>query len=130
MKTLKDLIDTCTIIIWVGSALHAAVNFRQYTYAGYIPNRPAISRRFMSEPSNATYEELKRHNRVDDRRGTVGGLGRFGKELGEIENEIVDMDRDEKLKNSVGSVKVPYTLLFPTSESGLTGKGIPNSDSI
>ncbi|KAI5326271.1 hypothetical protein L3X38_035345 [Prunus dulcis] len=43
---------------------------------------------------------------------------------------ITSMNNDEKLKNRVGQVKVPYTLLFPTSEGGLTGRGIPNSVSI
>ncbi|RVW53172.1 putative linoleate 9S-lipoxygenase 5 [Vitis vinifera] len=42
MHTVKELIETCTIIIWVASALHAAVNFGQYPYAGYLPNRPTI----------------------------------------------------------------------------------------
>ncbi|KAH7847289.1 hypothetical protein Vadar_024296 [Vaccinium darrowii] len=170
MQTLKDLIDTCTIIIWVGSALHAAVNFGQYSYAGYIPNRPTISRRFMPEPGSAAYEELKanpekaflktitaqlqtllgissieifsRHSldqvylgQRDTAESTTDvelleAFGRFRKELGEIEDEIVELNSDEKLKNRVGPVKVPYTLLFPTSESGLTGKRIANSVSI
>ena len=46
MQTVKELTDTCTIVIWVASALHAAVNFGQYPYAGYLPNRPTLSRRF------------------------------------------------------------------------------------
>lgn len=50
MQTRAELIQTCTTIIWVASALHAAVNFGQYPYAGYLPNRPTISRRFMPEP--------------------------------------------------------------------------------
>ncbi|KAH7847234.1 hypothetical protein Vadar_023536 [Vaccinium darrowii] len=170
MHTLKDLVDTCTIIIWVGSALHAALNFGQYSYAGYMPNRPTISRRLMPEPGSAAYEELKtrpekafletitaqmqsllgislieilsRHSSDEvylGQRDTaewttdvepLEAFGRFGKELGEIEDVIVEMNRDEKLRNRVGPVKVPYTLLFPTSGVGLTGKGIPNSVSI
>ncbi|RVX18909.1 putative linoleate 9S-lipoxygenase 5 [Vitis vinifera] len=59
MRTVKELIQTCTIIIWVASALHAAVNFGQYPYAGYLPNRPTISRRFMPEEGTPEYEELK-----------------------------------------------------------------------
>ena len=59
MKTRKELIDSCTIIIWVASALHAAVNFGQYPYAGYLPNRPTISRRFMPEPGTPEYAELE-----------------------------------------------------------------------
>ncbi|XP_042499603.1 probable linoleate 9S-lipoxygenase 5 isoform X2 [Macadamia integrifolia] len=59
MQTLSDLIQTCTIIIWIASAFHAAVNFGQYPYAGYLPNRPTISRRFMPEPGTPEYAELK-----------------------------------------------------------------------
>lgn len=59
MKTRVELIQSCTIIIWVASAFHAAVNFGQYPYAGYLPNRPTVSRRFMPEPGTPEYEELK-----------------------------------------------------------------------
>ncbi|GJU80899.1 probable linoleate 9S-lipoxygenase 5 [Tanacetum coccineum] len=59
LQTVTELIDTCTIIIWVASALHAAVNFGQYTYAGYLPNRPTVSRRFMPKPGSPEYAELE-----------------------------------------------------------------------
>ncbi|XP_021747485.1 probable linoleate 9S-lipoxygenase 5, partial [Chenopodium quinoa] len=59
MKTRHDLTNTCTIIIWVASALHAAVNFGQYPYAGYLPNRPTVSRRFMPQPGTPEYAELE-----------------------------------------------------------------------
>ena len=56
---------------------------------------------------------------------------RFGKKLNDIEDRIMHMNGDhKKWKNRSGHVKVPYTLIFPTSEEGLTGKGIPNSVSI
>ncbi|KAK8684827.1 hypothetical protein V6N13_040843 [Hibiscus sabdariffa] len=60
MNTTADLVQTCTIIIWIASAFHAAVNFGQYPYAGYLPNRPTVSRRFMPEPDTDEYEELKK----------------------------------------------------------------------
>ncbi|KAE8652023.1 hypothetical protein Csa_023391 [Cucumis sativus] len=59
METLEVLIETCTIIIWISSALHAAVNFGQYPYGGYLPNRPTISRRFMPEKGTPQYIELE-----------------------------------------------------------------------
>ncbi|XP_024979370.1 probable linoleate 9S-lipoxygenase 5 [Cynara cardunculus var. scolymus] len=59
MQTRSELIHTCTIIIWVASALHAAVNFGQYPYAGYLPNRPTVSRRFMPKRDSAEYAELE-----------------------------------------------------------------------
>ncbi|MED6138212.1 hypothetical protein PIB30_072154 [Stylosanthes scabra] len=59
MKTKVELIQSCTTIIWVASAFHAAVNFGQYPYAGYLPNRPTVSRRFMPEPGTPEYKELE-----------------------------------------------------------------------
>ncbi|KAK9909995.1 hypothetical protein M0R45_033972 [Rubus argutus] len=44
LKTPVDLVHVLTTIIWVTSGHHAAVNFGQYTYAGYFPNRPTIAR--------------------------------------------------------------------------------------
>jgi len=61
MQSVSDLTQSCTTIIWVASALHAAVNFGQYPYAGYLPNRPTISRRFMPEPGSPEYDELVRN---------------------------------------------------------------------
>ncbi|XP_057512598.1 probable linoleate 9S-lipoxygenase 5 [Actinidia eriantha] len=170
MQTVKELIDACTIVIWVASALHAALNFGQYPYAGYLPNRPTLSRRFMPEEGTPEYEELKsdpekallktitpqlqtllgislieilsRHSSDEvylGQRDTpewttdaepLKAFARFGNKLDEVEEKIIDMNNDKELKNRVGPVNVPYTLLFPTSEGGLTGKGIPNSVSI
>ncbi|KAJ7973361.1 Lipoxygenase [Quillaja saponaria] len=170
MKTRKELIESCTIIIWIASALHAATNFGQYLFAGYLPNRPTTSRRFMPEDGTLEYEELvanpdkaflktitaqlqavlgislievlSRHSSDEVYLGQretphwtsdtkpLQAFERFGKKLAEIEERIMRMNNDEKLKNRVGPVKMPYTLLFPTSEGGLTGKGIPNSVTI
>ncbi|KAL9255426.1 Linoleate 13S-lipoxygenase 2-1, chloroplastic-like protein [Drosera capensis] len=47
LKIRQDLIEIATSMIWVSSAHHAAVNFVQYTYAGYFPNRPTIARNKM-----------------------------------------------------------------------------------
>lgn len=170
MHTIKELTDTCTIIIWVASALHAAVNFGQYPYAGYLPNRPTMSRRFMPEPGTPDYEELEtnpekaflktitaqfqtllgvslieilsKHSSDEVYLGqrdtpewttdaaALEAFDKFGEKLEGIEKRIVDMNKDTRWKNRVGPVQMPYTLLYPTSEGGLTGKGIPNSVSI
>ncbi|KAL6188766.1 hypothetical protein ACLB2K_040157 [Fragaria x ananassa] len=175
MHTRAELIQSCTIIIWVASALHAAVNFGQWPYAGYLLNRPTISRRFMPEPGTAEYAELETNPDVaflktitsqlqtllgvslievlsrhatdeiylgqrDTPEWTSDGealaaFGRFGEKLIEIEKRITERNRDERLKNRVGPIKMPYTLLYPSTsdysrEGGLTGKGIPNSISI
>lgn len=170
MQTLKELTDSCTIIIWVASALHAALNFGQYPYAGYLPNRPTLSRRFMPKKGTPEYEEvesnperaflktitaeiqtllgvslieiLSRHSSDEvylGQRDTpewttdsppLEAFDKFGKKLRGIEEMIVSMNSDKRLKNRTGPVEVPYTLLYPTGDVGLSGKGIPNSVSI
>nr|CAD1837617.1 unnamed protein product [Ananas comosus var. bracteatus] len=55
---------------------------------------------------------------------------RFKARLAQIEADIVKRNGDPSLKNRNGPVKMPYTLLYPTSTVGITGKGIPNSVSI
>ncbi|XP_022943468.1 linoleate 13S-lipoxygenase 2-1, chloroplastic-like [Cucurbita moschata] len=44
LNTPEDLISVVTTIMWVTSGHHAAVNFGQYSFAGYFPNRPSIAR--------------------------------------------------------------------------------------
>ncbi|XP_058780249.1 seed linoleate 9S-lipoxygenase-3-like [Vicia villosa] len=58
MQTREDLIEVCSIVIWTASALHAAVNFGQYSYGGLILNRPTLSRRLMPEKGSAEFDEL------------------------------------------------------------------------
>ncbi|EOY11314.1 PLAT/LH2 domain-containing lipoxygenase family protein, putative [Theobroma cacao] len=56
-----ELIESCTIIIWIASAPHAAVNFGQFAYAGYSLNRPTLSRRLMPEKGTPEYAELEKN---------------------------------------------------------------------
>ncbi|XP_043691952.1 probable linoleate 9S-lipoxygenase 5 isoform X1 [Telopea speciosissima] len=175
MQTLDELTQTCTTIIWIASALHAAVNFGQYPYAGYLPNRPTISRRFMPEPGSPEYAELESDpdnvflKTITSQLQTLLGISlieilsthssdevylgqrdtpdwttdtaplkafeEFGKKLVKIENRIIEMNNDKRLRNRMGPVKMPYTLLYPDTSNysgigGLTGRGIPNSVSI
>ncbi|KAJ1420343.1 PLAT/LH2 domain [Sesbania bispinosa] len=60
----------------------------------------------------------------------LAAFKKFGKTLAEIEAQLVLRNNDETLRNRVGPVSMPYTLLYPTSEEGLTFRGIPNSISI
>ncbi|KAL6646132.1 hypothetical protein ACP70R_017740 [Stipagrostis hirtigluma subsp. patula] len=55
MDSPESLVNILTTIIWVASAQHAAVNFGQYDYGGYFPNRPSIARTNMpvEEPVDA-----------------------------------------------------------------------------
>lgn len=172
MQSIEDLINSCTIIIWISSALHAAVNFGQYPYGGFLPNRPSISKRFLPEPGTNDYKELRSdpnkfflktftskllendilnistiellstHSRdesyLGDRsdpewtfdREVLDAFEKFKRRLDEIEDMIESRNRNCRLKNRVGLVNMPYTLLLPRSEPGLTFRGIPNSISI
>lgn len=60
LETPDDLIGIVTTIIWVSSGHHAAVNFGQYDFAGYFPNRPTITRTNMptEDPNDAEKEEF------------------------------------------------------------------------
>eukprot|EP00250_Pteridium_aquilinum_P020529 c24850_g1_i1 orf=265-3018(-) len=49
LQTKEDLIEILSTIIWVTSAHHAAVNFGQYTYGGYVPNQPCMTRMLIPE---------------------------------------------------------------------------------
>ncbi|MBA0553717.1 hypothetical protein Golob_012868 [Gossypium lobatum] len=58
LRTQQDHIDIITTIIWVASGHHAAVNFGQYAYAGYFPNKPTIARTKMpsEDPSDQEWK--------------------------------------------------------------------------
>ncbi|XP_014501040.1 linoleate 9S-lipoxygenase-like [Vigna radiata var. radiata] len=171
LHTSEELIEISTTLIWIASALHAAVNFGQYPYGGLILNRPTISRRFMPEKGSAEYVALgknpekeflktitgKQETLIDltiikilsrhtsdefylgerdggdywtSDAGPLEAFKRFGKKLAEIEQKLVQKNNNESLRNRTGPAKMPYTLLYPSSEEGLTFRGIPNSISI
>ncbi|TXG55701.1 hypothetical protein EZV62_020957 [Acer yangbiense] len=58
MTTLTDLQEALTILIWTASALHASVNFGQYAYAGYPPNRPTHCLNFVPEEGTTEFGEF------------------------------------------------------------------------
>lgn len=170
LHTIEELIEVCTIIIWTASALHAAVNFGQYPYGGFILNRPTLSRRLLPEKGTAQYDEMvKSHQKAYLRTITpkfqtlidlsvieilsrhasdevylgqrenphwtsdsraLQAFQKFGNKLAEIEAKLANKNNDATLSNRIGPVQLPYTLLHPTSEEGLTCRGIPNSISI
>ncbi|OIW11831.1 hypothetical protein TanjilG_14643 [Lupinus angustifolius] len=170
LQTREDLIHVSTIVIWTASALHAAVNFGQYPYGGFILNRPTLSRRFIPEEGTDEYNELitnpqkaylrtitpkfqtlidlsvieilSRHasdelylGQRDSEYWTsdtkaLEAIKKFGTTLAEIEAQLVQRNNNETLRNRVGPVTMPYTLLYPSSAEGLTFRGIPNSISI
>ncbi|KAI4324280.1 hypothetical protein L6164_023833 [Bauhinia variegata] len=58
LNTKQDLVEIITTIVWITSGHHAAVNFGQYNYAGYFPNRPTIARTDMpkEDPSDPEWK--------------------------------------------------------------------------
>ncbi|KAK6164226.1 hypothetical protein DH2020_001090 [Rehmannia glutinosa] len=173
LKTPDDLIGILTTIIWVASGHHAAVNFGQFDFGGYFPNRPTIARtqmptedpndeekkQFLERPEEfllkcfpsqiqatvvmAVLDVLSNHSPdeeyigeqiqpywVDDKVITAA-FERFNGRLKEIEGIIDGRNADTtNLMNRAGAGVVPYELLKPFSEAGVTGKGVPNSTSI
>ncbi|KAL5740386.1 hypothetical protein ACOSQ2_029566 [Xanthoceras sorbifolium] len=114
----KDkLIDSCTNVPssfgWLLLSMHVAVNFGQYPYAGYLPNRPTMSRRFMPEkgtPEHSTDEVYI--GQRDASQWTVDHeplqtFEEFGNKMAKIEENILAMNKDTKLKNRIGPAKIP-----------------------
>ncbi|KAF8395891.1 hypothetical protein HHK36_019846 [Tetracentron sinense] len=172
LKTQDDLIQILTTIIWVVSGHHAAVNFGQYVYAGYFPNRPTIARtnmptedqtktefvKFLKNPEMALLEcfptqiqativmvvldMLSEHSPDEKYLGDEmepswaenpiinDAFQQFSEKLKKLEVIIDARNADVNLKNRCGAGIVPYELLKPTSTSGVTGMGVPNSISI
>ncbi|KAI4367850.1 hypothetical protein MLD38_016474 [Melastoma candidum] len=100
MQALKDLTGTCTTIIWVASALHAVMNFGQYPYGGYLPNRPATSRRFMPKEGTPEYEELEKDpekvllKTIPGRGDTLMGISLFEQQSRHLTDEVYLGQRD------------------------------------
>lgn len=172
LKTPQDLIEIVTTIVWVASGHHAAVNFGQYTYGGYFPNRPTTARCniatedpsdeqwkfFLEKPESALLntfpsqiqatkvmailDVLSNHSPDEEYLGKEiepawredpvikAAFEKFSGKLMELEGIIDARNADPKLRNRNGAGMVPYELLKPFSEPGVTGKGVPYSISI
>lgn len=171
LATPEDLTSVLTTLIWLASAQHAALNFGQYPYGGYVPNRPPLMRRlipdekdpeyvsFLADPQKyffssissllqstkymAVVDTLSTHSADEEYIGErsqpstwsgdaemVHAFYRFSAEIGRIEKEIEERNSNPKLRNRCGAGVLPYELLAPTSEPGVTCRGVPNSVSI
>ncbi|KAI4324282.1 hypothetical protein L6164_023834 [Bauhinia variegata] len=172
LKTKQDLVEIITTIVWITSGHHAAVNFGQYNYAGYFPNRPTIARTNMptEDPSDPEWEFfmekpefallkcfpsqiqattvmsvldiLSSHSPDEEYLGQTiepsweddpivkAKFEVFSGRLKELEGIIDGRNADRKLRNRSGAGVVPYELLKPFSEPGVTGQGVPYSISI
>ncbi|KAM7280444.1 hypothetical protein ACFE04_007578 [Oxalis oulophora] len=172
LETPDDLIEIVTTIIWVTSGHHAAVNFGQYAYGGYFPNRATIARTkmptedptdeewnyFLDKPEAvllqcfpsqfqatkimAILDVLSNHSPDEEYIGEFSepswtenpvinaAFEMFTGRLKELEGIIDERNANPKLRNRFGAGIVPYELLKPFSEPGVTGKGVPYSISI
>uniref|UniRef100_A0A0A0L0K8 Lipoxygenase domain-containing protein n=1 Tax=Cucumis sativus TaxID=3659 RepID=A0A0A0L0K8_CUCSA len=52
---------------------------------------------------------------------------RFQASLKDLEQQIDENNKNNKLKNRHGAGVVPYDVLKPTSTYGITGRGVPYS---
>ncbi|XP_021724319.1 linoleate 13S-lipoxygenase 2-1, chloroplastic-like [Chenopodium quinoa] len=169
-----QLVNFVSTIIWVASGHHAAVNFGQYAYAGYFPNRPTITRtkmpseyintdpdnwnKFIASPETtllecfplmqqaakvmALLDVLSRHSSEEEYIGQNKepsweaeevikiAYREFQAGLDTLEHDITDRNEDKNLKHLYGAGVVPYDLLRPKSDVGVTGRGVPNTISI
>ncbi|RRT84554.1 hypothetical protein B296_00004079, partial [Ensete ventricosum] len=80
LDSVANLSQTLTTLIWIASALHASVNFGQFSYAGYPPNRPTRCRKFIPQEGTPEFAEFLRDpdkyflEMVPDRFTTTLGL--------------------------------------------------------
>ncbi|KAL5128703.1 Linoleate 9S-lipoxygenase [Glycine soja] len=112
MQTREELVEASATLIWIASALHAAVNFGQHTSDEF----------YLGQRDGGDYWTSDA--------GPLEAFKRFGNNLEEIEKKLIEKNNDETLRNRYGPAKMPYTLLYPSSEEGLTFRGIPKSISI
>ncbi|MED6204734.1 hypothetical protein PIB30_011707 [Stylosanthes scabra] len=164
----EDLVSILTTLIWTASAQHAALNFGQYPYGGYVPNRPPLMRKLIPEEGDAEYRDfmanpqkyflnslpsllqatkymavvdtLSTHSPDEEYLGErqqpsiwsgdaeiVEAFYAFSGEMRRIEKEIERRNSDPALRNRYGAGVLPYELLAPTSQPGVTCRGVPNS---
>ncbi|KAL9235499.1 hypothetical protein vseg_010252 [Gypsophila vaccaria] len=171
LKTPDDLIKILSTLIWLASAQHAALNYGQYPYGGYMPNRPVLMRRlipdendpeyasFLADPQKyyftvlpgvlqtskfiAVIDTLSTHSPDEEYLGErplpstwtddpkiIEKFFVFSAEMRKIEEEIERRNNDPSLRNRCGAGVIPYELMAPSSEPGVTCRGVPNSITI
>ncbi|KAG8365931.1 hypothetical protein BUALT_Bualt17G0023300 [Buddleja alternifolia] len=131
LNTQEDLSSILTTIMWTASCQHAAINFGQYSYGGYPPNRPTLMRKLIPREDEEYLHQLHHIHRPSFNDPEVQKLFEgFSMKLEDIEQIINQRNKNTKLKNRSGAGVPPYELLLPFSEPGATGRGIPNSISI
>lgn len=59
LDSKRSLVHILNIIMWIASCYHAAVNFGQYEYAGFMPNHPTMTRKLIPDEGTAEFEEFR-----------------------------------------------------------------------
>jgi len=62
LDSKANLVEILTIMQWIPSCQHAAVNFGQFDYAGYMPHHPTIVRRLIPEEGTPEWNEMKENS--------------------------------------------------------------------
>ncbi|KAJ8758905.1 hypothetical protein K2173_002684 [Erythroxylum novogranatense] len=55
LETKEDLSGILTTVIWIASGQHAAINFGQYPFGGYVPNRPTLLTKLIPQENEPDY---------------------------------------------------------------------------
>ncbi|KAL4279662.1 hypothetical protein GQ457_03G009150 [Hibiscus cannabinus] len=58
LTTKEDLSGILTTMIWTASGQHAAINFGQYPFGGYMPNRPTLMRKLIPQETDPEFEKF------------------------------------------------------------------------
>ncbi|XVE85266.1 hypothetical protein DITRI_Ditri17bG0078400 [Diplodiscus trichospermus] len=58
LATKEDLSGILTTMIWIASAQHAALNFGQYPFGGYVPNRPTLMRKLIPQETDPDFDKF------------------------------------------------------------------------
>jgi lipoxygenase len=58
LTSKESLVEVLTTIQWIPSCQHAAVNFGQYDYAGWMPHHPTMTRRLIPEEGTADWDTM------------------------------------------------------------------------
>lgn len=58
LNTKEDLSKIVSTMIWTASGQHAAINFGQYPFGGYPPNRPTLMRQLIPQEGEPGYDKF------------------------------------------------------------------------
>lgn len=130
LTTPENLTSILTTIIWLASTQHAALNFGQYPYNGYVPTRPPLMQQLMPKEHDPDEEYLGMRKDLSTWSGDpeiLKAFYRFSMEIRRIDKKIEQKNSDISLRNRCGARNSPYELLIPSSGPGVTCRGVPNS---